>query len=166
MRIFYFLLIFLAIVRGSLVAEEAEGCAFCNPVVLERQTFYQDDLVSILYTHKPIFEGHCLVIPNRHVERYEDLTKEERDRMSELLVRLDKAVKKVFNTDSHLLLQKNGKEVGQTVPHVHIHYIPRQEGDDSTVRFIFNAIKAQVIGPIKEEEMHQIVIHMQEKMDE
>jgi hypothetical protein len=52
-------------------------CAFDDLKVLNRQKFYEDDLVLALYTHKPILPGHCLIIPKRHVERFEMLSEQE-----------------------------------------------------------------------------------------
>jgi diadenosine tetraphosphate (Ap4A) HIT family hydrolase len=57
--------------------EESAPCAFCNPAILDYQQFYEDDLVIALYTHKPVMPGHCLIIPKRHVERFEMLSDEE-----------------------------------------------------------------------------------------
>ena len=42
----------------------------------------------------------------------------------------------VFGTSPYLLIQKNGREVGQSVPHLHFHYIPRKGGDNSSMKFI------------------------------
>ena len=105
-------------------AHFTEYCAFCDPRVLERQKFYEDDLVLALYTHKPVLPGHCLVLPKRHVERFEQLTDQEITQMGKVIKKVDRAVTEVFSTSSYLLLQKNGIEVGQSVPHVHVHYIP------------------------------------------
>src|SRR4029078_13357621 len=104
-------------------------CPFCDSKVIEYQKFYEDDLVIALYTHRPIFPGHSLIIPKRHVERFEMLNDQEITRISQVIKKVDKAAQKVFGTSAYLLLQKNGREVGQTVPHVHFHYIPRKTGD-------------------------------------
>lgn len=135
-------------------------CAFCDADVLERQTFYEDDLVRALYTHKPIYPGHCLIIPIRHVERFEMLTDEEITAMGRAIKKVNRAVEEVFHTSAYLLLQKNGAEVGQTVPHVHFHYIPRQAGDDSTLAFLFHMFWTNAKDPIPESEMQQVVTQL------
>lgn len=66
------------------------------------------------------------MIPKRHVERFEDLTEAESIEMTLFIQKLHKAVSKVQGSDDYLLLQKNGKSIGQSVPHVHIHYIPKK----------------------------------------
>ena len=126
-----------------------ESCAFCKPEVLKAQAFYEDDLCYILYTHKPIVQDHCLIIPKRHVELFHELSDAESARMGDL-------VKKLHNSlgeRPYLLLQKNGSEVGQTVPHVHIHYLP-YEGD-STFSFLVKMFWKNACCPISSEEMEQ-----------
>jgi diadenosine tetraphosphate (Ap4A) HIT family hydrolase len=73
---------------------------------------------------------------------------------------------KVFGTSAYLLLQKNGVEVGQTVPHVHIHYIPRKTGDDSSLQFIMRMYVANMLSPVSSEQMAEIVEKMRIAMDE
>lgn len=143
-----------------------EYCAFCDPDVLDRQKFYEDDLVLALYTHKPILPGHCLVISKRHVERFELLTDEEITQIGRVIKKVDRAVTKVFGTSSYLLLQKNGLEVGQSVPHVHVHYIPRKEGDSSTLGFLVKMYVANAKGPISAEEMQEAVERLKQEMQE
>jgi histidine triad (HIT) family protein len=145
-------------------AHFTQYCAFCNAAVLESQKFYEDDLVLALYTHKPIFPGHCLVIPRRHVERFESLTDEEITQMGRVIKKIDRAVTKVFGTSSYLLLQKNGLEVGQSVPHVHVHYIPRRTGDDSSLGFFIKMFIANAKGPISTEEMQQATEKLKQEM--
>ncbi len=70
--------VFLCVI-GFVFSEEY--CAFCDDEVLNYQKFYEDDLVLALYTHKPIMPGHCLIIPQRHVKRFEDLSDEEMTRV-------------------------------------------------------------------------------------
>ncbi len=132
-----------------------EYCAFCDASILEYQSFYEDDLVFALYTHKPILPGHCLVIPKRHVERFELLTEEEITAMGKVIKKVDQAAMSIFNTASYLLLQKNGVEVGQSVPHVHFHYIPRKQGDSSTLTFLIKLYFRNIQGPISSQEMKE-----------
>ncbi|MDP1607725.1 MAG: HIT family protein [Chlamydiales bacterium] len=132
-------------------------CAFCDPAVLNNQKFYEDDLVFALYTHKPIFPGHCLVVSKRHVERFEGLTDAEITQIGRVIKKVDRAVAKVFGTSPYLLLEKNGHEVGQSVPHVHFHYVPRKSGDDSTIQFFAKMYMAHVKQPISESEMHETI---------
>ncbi len=105
-------------------ASQKEQCPFCNPDILARQTFYEDDLVLGLISYKPIFKHHSLVIPKRHVERFEDLTEDEMLRIAQVLRKIQKAVVYLEGPVDWLQLQKNGKKSGQEVMHVHYHYEP------------------------------------------
>lgn len=141
-------------------------CPFCDPKVLEAQTFYEDDLVRALYSHKPIYPGHCLIIPKRHVPRFEGLTQAEASQMMQMIKKVNVAVQKVFGTSAYLLLQKNGYEVGQSVPHVHFHYIPRKAGEDSEIAFLVHMYLSTIKKPISSTEMRDIVNELQEAMTE
>lgn len=142
-----------------------EYCAFCDAEVLNRQKFYEDDLVLALYTHKPIFPGHCLIISKRHGERFEMLTDEEIMQIGRVIKKVNQAVTQVFKTSSYLLLQKNGLEVGQSVPHVHFHYIPREAGDNSTLKFLIRMYITNVLKPIPDAEMQKVVEEMKAAMN-
>lgn len=139
-------------------------CAFCDPQILDDQKFYEDDLVMALYTHKPIYPGHTLIIPKRHVERFEMLSEEEITQIGRVIKKVHGAVGKVFGTSSYALLQKNGKEVGQSVPHLHFHYIPRQTGDDSMMQFLIKMYAVNKGSPITPDEMQQVVEKMKAAM--
>lgn len=132
-------------------------CAFCDAKVLDNQKFYEDDLLFALYTHKPIMAGHCLIIPKRHVERFEMLTDTEMTQIGRVIKKVNQAAERVFQTSSYLIVQKNGLEVGQSVPHVHFHYVPRKAGDDSTIEFILKIAIANAKQPISKDEMDEIV---------
>lgn len=139
-------------------------CAFCDPKVIEAQKFYEDDTIVALYTHKPVMPGHCLIIPKRHAERFEQLTDEEAASISRVIKKVDQAATKVFTRASYLLLQKNGAEAGQTVPHVHFHYFPRQAGDDSSLKFLAKMYIANLKKPIASAEMKDICEIMKKAM--
>ncbi|MBA3815481.1 MAG: HIT family protein [Parachlamydiaceae bacterium] len=142
-----------------------DECAFCDQKVLIRQKFYEDDLVIALYTHKPIFPGHCLIIPKRHVERFEMLNEEEISQMGRVIKKVNVAASNVFGTSSYILLQKNGLEVGQSVPHVHFHYIPRRTGHNSTLKFLIKMYIANVQNPLSRAEMQKVVEQMKKAIE-
>lgn len=142
-----------------------EYCAFCDSAVLEKQKFFEEDLVSALYTHKPIFPGHCLIIPKRHVEHFEDLSNDEAIQIMQVIKKVHQAVQNTFHTSSYLLLQKNGREVGQTVPHVHFHYIPRKTGETSTLKFLIKMYSTNLQRPMDAQDMEKIVLKLREAME-
>lgn len=141
------------------------ACPFCDPKIIQKQKFYEEDLSIALYSYKPLMEGHCLIIPRRHVEHYEELTADEMASMNRLIQKTHKAVSKALCTKSYLLLQKNGKDVGQSVPHVHIHYIPKPNHDGSILglymRFLFNPLKSPISPEAMQEKTEMIASFMQ-----
>lgn len=153
------------LLNHSLELYDEKYCAFCDTDLLNRQKFYEDDLVFALYTHKPILPGHCLIISKRQVERFEMLTEEEITQIGRLIKKVNHAAPKVFNTSSYLILQKNGVEVGQTVPHVHFHYIPRQSGNDSTLMFLAKMYITHLQKPLSASEMQNVVEKIKKAME-
>lgn len=141
-----------------------KDCAFCDPKVLEKQKFYEDDLVIALYTYRPLMPGHSLIIPKRHVERFEQLTDDEACQICRVIKKVNLAAMKAFGTSSYLILQKNGWESGQSVPHVHFHYIPRKAGDGFSVFFLLKMYVVNLGSPIDPSEMQDAVQKMREAM--
>ena len=120
--------VFCAFFLIDFTPEKLAICPFCQSDVRERQLFYRGDEVLGLTTHKPAVKGHVLIIPNRHVERFEELRPSEVVEISAVVQKVDQAVRQVHGTSGYLLIQKNGREAGQSVPHVHFHYLPVKEG--------------------------------------
>jgi len=158
--------IFLFSCKKSENLVTVDNCPFCNQSVISNQSFYEDDLVLALYTHNPIMPGHCLIISKRHAERFEILSDAEVTQIGRVIRKVDQAAMKAFDTSSYLLLQKNGHESGQTVPHVHFHYIPRKTGDDSALKFFFKMFFVNTQNPIKPEELQQAVEKMKKAIKE
>lgn len=159
-------LLIILVCCGFAFSNESKYCPFCDPKVLAAQTFYEDDLVLALYTHKPILPGHCLIIPKKHIERFENLSDAEALQVTQVIKKVNRAVEKVFGTSSYLLLQKNGYEVGQTVPHIHFHYIPRKAGDDSVLKFLFLMYWKNMQKPMPYKEMQGAIENLREAMSE
>jgi len=113
------------------------GCSFCDPEIIERQAFYEGKLIYALCDYRPIMPGHSLVLPKRHVERFEDLTPDEMAEIMQFIPKMHVAISQVQGTDDYALLQKNGKSIGQSVPHVHIHYIPKKSSDSGELTTLF-----------------------------
>ena len=100
-------------------------CAFCNPEVLKKHTFYEDDLVRGICSYKPVFPGHSLVVVKRHINSFEEVTDEEFLAVKHLLKKINNAMQKIIGPSIYIILQKNGYGI-QSVPHVHFHYISKE----------------------------------------
>lgn len=128
------------------------ACAFCDESVLKLNTFYEGKAASALLTHKPACQGHVLVLPKRHVVRFEDLTDSEMSEIKEIVRKVDQMSQKIYGSSGYLLLEKNGREAGQSVPHVHFHYLPRNS-DQSGLWLVVQILLAPILKPLSLEEM-------------
>ncbi len=128
------------------------GCPFCSEGVLSKQAVFEEDGCYALLNYKPAVEGHMLIIPKRHVERFEDLTAAEGAGIHAMIARVDRAERQALGATGYALLQKNGAEAGQSVPHVHFHYFPRKQGD-SNVWLAIKIFTASYFKPLSEAEL-------------
>ena len=104
-------------------------CPFCN--IPEPDRVINSDLVFGFFDHYPVNPGHVLLVPRRHVESWFDATKEEQtalmnsinDAVALIESRLDR------QPDGYNVGFNTGEAAGQTVMHLHLHVIPRFDGD-------------------------------------
>ena len=82
----------------------------------------------------PVSPGHSLVIPKRHVGSFFEITAEERLALLDLLDQAKVAAQLELSPDGFNIGINDGPAAGQTVPHLHIHLIPRFEGDQADPR--------------------------------
>ncbi len=85
-----------------------------------------EDLVAFLDT-RPLFLGHTLLVPRRHVETLAHLPSELGPGFLACAQALERAVERAMAADGSLVLVNN--VVSQSVPHLHLHVIPRRRGD-------------------------------------
>ncbi len=103
----------------------SSDCIFCRRVDL----IHQGELSFVSQDKYPASPGHMLIIPNRHVPNYFDCTKEEVTDLWETVNHAKQLVEKQHTPDSYNIGINVSKMAGQSVPHTHIHLIPRYEGD-------------------------------------
>ena len=104
-------------------------CAFCDRSELKSRIIFQDRLVFALLTKTPIVPGHALICPVRHVEKFEELTADELGALLNLRVKMRDALKDIFQAQGFHFAWNEGKIGGQSVPHFHLHVVPRKKGD-------------------------------------
>jgi histidine triad (HIT) family protein len=107
----------------------AMPCAFCAIVsgAREAQTVYQDGLTIAFLDHRPLFPGHVLLVPRSHHELLADLPVDQVGPLFRNARLLSQAVQSALQAEGTFLAVNNG--VSQSVPHVHVHVIPRRKGD-------------------------------------
>lgn len=107
--------------------KEATKCPFCGlgPEVI----VLEDELGIALRDRYPVANGHTLVVPRRHVESVFALSDEEIGALWRLVSRVRAALQQELGTTAFTIGVNDGDAAGQTVPHGHIHVIPRSSGD-------------------------------------
>lgn len=113
-------------------AIDSPACIFCQIAAnLEPASIvYEDDNFIAFMDAYPLTSGHCLVVPKQHVVRLESLTAKARAKLFNLGHNIIEAQKKAgFGIQGTNLLVNDGKAANQTVPHLHLHLIPRESGD-------------------------------------
>jgi diadenosine tetraphosphate (Ap4A) HIT family hydrolase len=110
----------------------SEPCAFCT-LPAERIQGENEHVVWILDAH-PVSPGHSLIVPKRHVESFFDATPAERDGMLSLLDRAREHVCRTHAPSGYNIGINEGSAAGQSVPHLHVHLIPRFAGDSENPR--------------------------------
>lgn len=100
-------------------------CPFCA----EDGIVLRNELAYARFDKSPVTPGHCLVIPFRHVADFFATTEDERQAMLALAEAVKQMLDRDFSPHGYNLGINVGEVAGQTVPHVHLHLIPRYEGD-------------------------------------
>lgn len=93
-------------------------------------SFVHVDAVCVAFMDiNPMSPGHVLVVPRRVVATLAELDAPTRAHLMEVAVRIGQAQQRVLGSLAQHVLVNDGKAASQTVPHVHIHVIPRYRGD-------------------------------------
>jgi len=101
-------------------------CPFCDG---DDERIVQNDLGFAIYDTNPASPGHALVIPKRHIAEYFDASREEKIAILELIDKMKQAIDQKHKPDAYNIGVNIGEVAGQSVPHIHIHIIPRYKGD-------------------------------------
>jgi diadenosine tetraphosphate (Ap4A) HIT family hydrolase len=107
------------------VKDPKDPCLFCAPHGITRQNQY----AYCTRDSYPVSRGHALIIPFRHCADFFELDPEEHAACCELLVAERDAIAEEFEPDGYNVGVKVGPAGGQSVFHVHVHLIPRYQGD-------------------------------------
>jgi histidine triad (HIT) family protein len=104
-------------------------CLFCAAVAgtVPVTTVLDDPAVFAFLDHRPVFKGHVLVVPRVHVETLGDLAVGGVGPLFAMVQRLSLAVEKGLGAGGTFVALNN--RVSQSVPHLHVHIVPRTKGD-------------------------------------
>jgi histidine triad (HIT) family protein len=107
----------------------AKPCVFCEIAsgAKEAATVHQDGETIAFLDHRPLFPGHVLLVPRAHHELLADLPADQVGPLFQNARLLSRAVQSALEAEGTFLAVNNG--VSQSVPHVHVHVVPRRKGD-------------------------------------
>ena len=108
-----------------------DDCIFCRIVDgdIPARSVYEDDDVLAFLDANPLAPGHTLVIPKAHHQALRDLPATLSTAVFETVHDLVGDVEDAVDADAHTVAVNDGPAAGQEVPHMHVHIVPRFEGD-------------------------------------
>ncbi len=103
-------------------------CIFCNP--RDEEILAENEWAQLIKDNSPVSNGHCLVVPKRHIKTFFEATKEENAAFY-TLIQISKEIiqNQGYSPDGYNIGCNNDVAAGQSVFHLHIHVIPRYYGD-------------------------------------
>ncbi len=129
--------------RREYHTKKKKGCVFCDIVNSpefdeENEVFYRDDVCFFVMNRFPYNPGHFMIIPNRHIGEYEDLSDEEVSHIS-ILAKSGIKILKEFGASGVNMGWNLGFDAGAGIPnHIHLHLVPRFKRDTNMMTTIFN----------------------------
>jgi histidine triad (HIT) family protein len=106
-----------------------KDCVFCQIASgdVPARIVFKDEQTLAFLDHRPLFPGHCLLIPRTHVETLIDVPEALLSELTANARLLALAVEKGLGAQGAFVAINN--RVSQSVPHVHVHVVPRTKGD-------------------------------------
>ena len=107
----------------------AAHCTFCNIIREEVSSdrVFEDEFSLAFLDHRPVFPGHCLLVPKQHIPTLNDLPTELVGPLFANVQLLVLAVEQGLLAEGTFVAINN--RVSQSVPHLHIHVVPRRKKD-------------------------------------
>jgi histidine triad (HIT) family protein len=105
------------------------ACSFCAIIagIESAAMVYEDPLSLAFLDHRPLFPGHCLLVPREHYETLGDLPPELIGPFFAAAQLLSCAVETAMKADGSFVAINN--RISQSVPHLHVHVVPRRKKD-------------------------------------
>jgi len=112
-----------------LLVGRVDGCAFCGIVneTVSAHIVERSEGALVFLDRRPVFVGHCLVVPISHVETLVDLAEADVGPLMVVVRRVARAVEEGLLCDGTFVAMNN--RVSQSVPHLHVHVVPRKKKD-------------------------------------
>ncbi len=104
---------------------QSASCELCEP----EEILFSDDHAYVRFDNHSLSRGHVLVVPQRHVANFFDMSEDEKSSVLKLLDRAKEYIEREFAPGGFNIGVNIGRAAGQSRMHVHVHLIPRYEGD-------------------------------------
>jgi len=119
------------------------SCVFCD--LDDRDIVIENDLIRAIYDRYPVNEGHMLIIPERHFSSFFSATEEEVAAIYEIMHKAKDHLDEKYQPDGYNVGINIGRAAGQTIMHLHVHVIPRYEGDVEDPRGGIRHLKEELV---------------------
>jgi histidine triad (HIT) family protein len=108
-----------------------QDCIFCKIVSgqIPARIVRQNEKAVAFLDAFPLAAGHALVVPKTHYQKVQDMAPADAQAVFQLVHEMVGRVESATGEAASTIAVHNGKEAGQEVPHVHVHIIPRKQGD-------------------------------------
>lgn len=128
-----------------MVAKNKEYCPFCKMAERELRpvVVYEDNDILAIMDLYPATSGHTLVLPKQHIENLYDMPSDLGAHIMVVAVAVAKAVKQKLSPNGLNLIQSNELAAGQTIPHFHLHIVPRYQNDLVILKFGHGNVPAE-----------------------
>jgi len=126
--------------------EKLKHCPFCK-IAGDRSdsvVVFEDDDILVIMDKYPATPGHMLVLPKNHIETIYEMPSGLGAHIMSTAVLMAKAIKEKLAPDGLNLIQSNETAAGQTIPHFHLHIVPRYKHDKVHLRFGHEHIPAAI----------------------
>ena len=106
-----------------------KSCKFCKLIKREIASYivFEDEVSLAFLDHRPLFAGHCLLVPKDHYETLVDLPSNRVSPLFKNVQLLAHTMEKGLLADGSFVAINN--RISQSVPHLHIHVVPRRKND-------------------------------------
>jgi diadenosine tetraphosphate (Ap4A) HIT family hydrolase len=104
-------------------------CAFCNELDMTPRTILGTRHFFVVLSEFPVNKGHALIISKRHIPDMFSMNEDEWRELETVIVRTKMTLDRHYNPDGYNIGVNCGEAAGQTVFHLHIHLVPRYNGD-------------------------------------
>jgi histidine triad (HIT) family protein len=131
-----------------------DNCIFCKIVKKEipAKIVYEDESCLAFLDINPLVLGHTLVITKKHVKSIFDVSEEDAKHIFEVAKKIALQMKEKLNAEGINFFQASEEAAGQSVPHFHLHIIPRRKNDDID----FNRWWISKVKKVEDEELEEI----------